>query len=138
MPRMLSIGSTGPDVTRLQGLLNSRPPSALPRLNVDGIFGPKTLARVKEFQRNHGLQADGIVGPKTWGKLEESPPTPTVIKSRTGIACGNDNPGNLGQAAAFRHALVSSVSSSSFVPASFTLAAFPASRAFPASLRCRC
>ena len=35
----------------------------------DGIFGPKTEAAVKAWQKNHGLKADGIIGPKTWGSL---------------------------------------------------------------------
>ena len=33
--------------------------------SVDGIFGSKTLAAVKYFQRVNGLTADGIVGTKT-------------------------------------------------------------------------
>ena len=32
----------------------------------DGVFGPYTETRVREFQRQHGLVPDGIVGPKTW------------------------------------------------------------------------
>lgn len=32
---------------------------------VDGIFGAKTTAAVKSFQRKNGLTADGIVGAKT-------------------------------------------------------------------------
>ena len=35
----------------------------------DGIFGPKTEAAVKKWQKDHGLKADGIIGPKTWGSL---------------------------------------------------------------------
>ena len=33
--------------------------------SVDGIFGSKTLAAVKYFQRKNGLVVDGIVGTKT-------------------------------------------------------------------------
>ncbi len=36
---------------------------------IDGIFGSKTRAAVKEFQRAHRLAVDGIVGPKTWAEL---------------------------------------------------------------------
>jgi hypothetical protein len=40
-----------------------------PPLVVDGIFGAKTEAAVKNFQQKNGLAADGIVGNKTWRKL---------------------------------------------------------------------
>ena len=33
--------------------------------SVDGIFGSKTLAAVKLFQKKNGLTVDGIAGPKT-------------------------------------------------------------------------
>lgn len=36
---------------------------------VDKIFGSKTLAAVKAFQKAHNLVVDGVVGPKTWAKL---------------------------------------------------------------------
>jgi peptidoglycan hydrolase-like protein with peptidoglycan-binding domain len=35
------------------------------RLVVDGIFGPKTRARVLQFQKQAQLGADGIFGPMT-------------------------------------------------------------------------
>lgn len=67
----LRYGSTGPSVVELQSLLNSAPDGLGPPLGLDGVFGPKTFARVKEFQAQGTpkLTADGIVGPLTWGKL---------------------------------------------------------------------
>lgn len=57
-------GSQGKEVRQLQELLNEvldeKPP-----LKVDGIFGPKTNARVVAFQKQAKLAPDGIVGPKT-------------------------------------------------------------------------
>ena len=35
----------------------------------DGIFGKKTLAAVKAFQRDNELKADGICGPLTWNAM---------------------------------------------------------------------
>lgn len=96
MPKTLSSGSTGPDVKDLQNRLNQSPPTALPPLSVDGIFGPKTAARVREFQRQRGLQVDGIVGPKTWAALgsgggagTDKPPAPMV-----GTVCGTGDSAN--------------------------------------------
>ena len=37
--------------------------------SVDKIFGSKTLAAVKAFQKAQNLVVDGVVGPKTWAKL---------------------------------------------------------------------
>ena len=37
--------------------------------SVDGIYGAKSKAAVKSFQRKNGLTADGIVGPKTAAAL---------------------------------------------------------------------
>ena len=76
MPKTLRKGAIGPDVILLQSTLNARPPSALPLLDVDGIFGPLTLARVKEYQRTNRLRASGIVGPVTWRKLRPGAPIP--------------------------------------------------------------
>lgn len=59
----LSLGSAGSEVRQLQDSLNKLPVTNLTLLVADGISGPKTHARVLEFQRNNRLEADGIVGP---------------------------------------------------------------------------
>jgi peptidoglycan hydrolase-like protein with peptidoglycan-binding domain len=41
------------------------------KLFVTGKFGAETEAAVRAFQRRHGLQVDGVVGPRTWAKLNE-------------------------------------------------------------------
>ena len=66
---MLRLGSRGPDVETLQKALNLDE-SFLARLAEDGLFGPKTHARVQEFQGVHHLSKDGIVGPMTYAELK--------------------------------------------------------------------
>lgn len=58
-------GSSGDSVLQLQKILNQNGYS----LSEDGIFGDKTLAAVKDYQKNNGLTVDGIVGNNTWGTL---------------------------------------------------------------------
>lgn len=67
-PKMLTEGSTGPPVVDLQAALNLLP-SVLLVLALDGKFGPKTTARVKEFQRLARIAVDGDVGPETMQQL---------------------------------------------------------------------
>lgn len=61
----ISYGSKGDEVKELQTALNSAGYS----LDVDGSFGSKTQAAVKDYQKKNGLQVDGIVGKNTWGSL---------------------------------------------------------------------
>ena len=68
---MLTIGSRGNDVIKLQGDLNRLYPTKFPQLKTDGVFGPKTKDWVVNFQRtNPPLKADGIAGPKTLARLQ--------------------------------------------------------------------
>jgi hypothetical protein len=92
MDRLLASGSTGPDVASVQQQLNASPPTRFPPLAVDGIFGPLTLARVREFQQNNGLKVDGIVGPLTRAALQRR--RGSDIPARTGVNCGNSVVGN--------------------------------------------
>ena len=64
MYRTLCLGMEGHDVCILQATLNSSSPQSAP-LTIDGIFWSKTMARVKDFQRENQLDVDGIVGPCT-------------------------------------------------------------------------
>jgi len=65
----LKTGSNGPEVRRLQTMLN-KVGHVTPPLRADGGFGPKTYTAVVAFQKQHHLGQDGIVGPKTWDALE--------------------------------------------------------------------
>lgn len=65
----LRVGSTGPSVVVLQVALNriAQNYPAIPKIpEADGIFGSRTEATVRSFQRIFGLTPDGIVGPGTW------------------------------------------------------------------------
>ncbi|MBQ6721517.1 MAG: peptidoglycan-binding protein [Clostridia bacterium] len=66
-------GSKGEFVTMLQTEL-IRLGYALPKYGADGDFGNETLAALKAFQQDNGLNDDGVCGPKTWEKLEDAKP----------------------------------------------------------------
>jgi hypothetical protein len=71
-------GSRGGDVEYVQELLL--------RLGydvgaTDGIYGTRTTAAVKEFQRKNHLSADGVVGSRTWAALERT--TTTLAEDTT-------------------------------------------------------
>jgi hypothetical protein len=56
---------SGPDVKAIQDALNVQPGLKSPRLDARGVFGPKTDAKVREFQALKHLKVDGIVGTDT-------------------------------------------------------------------------
>ncbi|HWP79181.1 MAG TPA: spore cortex-lytic enzyme [Candidatus Acidoferrum sp.] len=62
VPTLSKLGSRGNEVTQVQKKLAALGYSVGA---ADGVFGAKTLAAVKQFQRDRGLTADGIVGPQT-------------------------------------------------------------------------
>jgi peptidoglycan hydrolase-like protein with peptidoglycan-binding domain len=74
-------GASGDVVRRLQRALRRTPN---PSIAVDGVFGPATLAAVREFQAGAALVVDGVVGPKTWAALPEGGPMPVLAEGSTG------------------------------------------------------
>ena len=66
-------GSTGRAVREAQYylVLASAYYSSIPRINIDGEYGPATTAAVRAFQQLFGLTADGVIGPATWAALYE-------------------------------------------------------------------
>lgn len=87
----VSYGSQGSSVTELQKLLNNNGYG----LTVDGIYGAKTQAAVKDYQQKNGLTVDGIVGTNTWGALttanttQPAPSTGTTATNTTTATTGN-------------------------------------------------
>ena len=65
--KTLRVNSKGTQVKVLQWLLNHT--TEFTCGNIDGIYGTKTLAAVRQFQEANGLVVDGVVGKKTWTKL---------------------------------------------------------------------
>lgn len=58
-------GSSGSSVRELQELLNQNGYN----LSVDGSYGSKTAAAVRDYQSKNGLSVDGITGNQTWSSL---------------------------------------------------------------------
>ncbi len=71
--RQVGYGSTGSAVSKLQTVLNEHGYN----LAVDGIFGAKTQAAVRDYQKRNNLKLDGIAGKETWGSLLAQPSYPT-------------------------------------------------------------
>ena len=83
----ISYGSKGSDVTELQKLLNQNGYS----LDVDGDFGSKTQAAVKDYQQKNNLSVDGIVGTNTWGALTKASTGATTTQSTPTVNTGFQN-----------------------------------------------
>lgn len=69
----LVIGSRGESVRIIQDQLNKIASAypAVPKLVVDGIYGPKTAASVKTFQNIFSLPPTGVVDRATWYKISQ-------------------------------------------------------------------
>ncbi|MFA9377083.1 MAG: peptidoglycan-binding protein [Lachnotalea sp.] len=69
----LVIGSRGDSVKTIQEQLNKIASAypAIPKLSVDGIYGPKTSASVKVFQSVFSLPETGVVDRATWYKISQ-------------------------------------------------------------------
>ena len=70
---VLENGSSGNKVRQMQEELNviAGAYPAIPKITVDGIYGPATAASVKKFQSDFGLPATGTVDYRTWYKISE-------------------------------------------------------------------
>lgn len=73
-------GSKGADVTKLQIALNAL---GYDCGTADGIFGAKTEAAVRNFQRDHSLTVDGIAGRDTQAALYAAEDTPKTTYTVT-------------------------------------------------------
>lgn len=69
----LSQGSSGAKVRQMQEQLNviAGAYPAIPKITVDGIYGPATAASVSKFQSVFGLPVTGTVDYRTWYKISE-------------------------------------------------------------------
>ena len=82
MAVVLRPGDSNDLVRLLQARLNRDYP-LYSNLVVDGSYGPRTTAVVREFQRRAGLVVDGVAGSRTLGRLglnfDQPPPLPTNL-----------------------------------------------------------
>ena len=67
----LSIGSSGDKVRQIQEQLDAVASiySAIPRIRIDGIYGPSTARSVEAFQSIFGLPVTGVIDFSTWYKM---------------------------------------------------------------------
>ena len=81
---MVAYGSQGSAVKQLQSELNKRGY----QLDEDGVFGKKTKAAVRDYQKKNRLtMVDGIAGDETWGSLLS---TPTAAEQQAAAAAAEE------------------------------------------------
>jgi hypothetical protein len=59
--RTLKEGMSGTDVRTYQAFIG--------QIKADGVFGPATTARTRDYQRMRGYKVDGVAGPQTLGPI---------------------------------------------------------------------
>ena len=69
----LEQGARGDKVRQMQEEINviAGAYPAIPKISVDGIYGPATAAAVEKIQSVFGLPVTGITDYKTWYKISE-------------------------------------------------------------------
>jgi hypothetical protein len=67
----LNIGARGNNVRTIQEQLNriAQVYTAIPKLAVDGVYGPRTAEAVRAFQRIFDLPVTGVVNKATWYRI---------------------------------------------------------------------
>nr|WP_317282501.1 peptidoglycan-binding protein [uncultured Sellimonas sp.] len=70
---ILENGSSGSKIRQMQEQLNviAGAYPAIPKITVDGVYGPSTEAAVRKFQEVFGLPETGKVDYRTWYKISE-------------------------------------------------------------------
>lgn len=68
---VLKQGDIGISVNKMQAYLNLfQERNLIQTRNLqDGVYGPRTMAAVQEFQRYAGLPQDGVIGNNTWDAI---------------------------------------------------------------------
>src|SRR5271165_5799388 len=85
MPSTISLGSSGPDVKRLQRAL-ARALEWNPWGPITGDFDASLQISVESFQTANGLTVDGICGPATWAKV------PSYWEASPTVQSGSEGP----------------------------------------------
>lgn len=125
MPRDLYQGTRGDDVRELQGLLNYHLADSPPAVMTDGVFGPRTDAKVRDFQERNKIQVDCVVGPQTRSFLYAT----ITVKIRTTLALREGRSILVARAAGFRGGVLLA-SAGSTLPVSDVPSADPAPPSF--------
>ena len=100
-------GSSGNDVKTWQKYLKSQGYD-IGSTGADGVFGSKTLAATKQYQKDNGLTVDGIVGKNTWGSMTSNTAKTTNTTKTTNNTKTTNTANNVTQAA--KKAVTSGVS----------------------------